>query len=84
MRETYAKIAAENPRLNAFLSDAGETAFDRARSLDAELAAGHDRGPLHGIPIAVKDNLLTRGLRTTNGSKIFAEYVPEINARCDR
>jgi aspartyl-tRNA(Asn)/glutamyl-tRNA(Gln) amidotransferase subunit A len=80
VRDTYAKIAAENPRLNAFLCDAGEAGIERARALDAERAAGRDRGPLHGIPVGVKDNFLTKGLRTTNGSKIFADFVPEENA----
>ena len=80
VRETYAKIASENPRLNAFLCDAGELGLERARVLDAELAAGRDRGPLHGIPVAIKDNLLTKGIRTTNGSKIFADFVPDTNA----
>ncbi len=80
VREAYEKIVAENPRLNAFLCDAGEAGFERARALDAELAAGKDRGALHGIPVALKDNFLTKGLRTTNGSKIFADFVPDENA----
>ncbi len=80
VREAYEKIAAENPRLNAFLCDAGEAAFERARALDAELAEGHDRGPLHGIPVAIKDNLHVKGLPTTNGSKIFGDIVAEENA----
>lgn len=73
-------IARLNPDLNAFITVTAESARARARFLDAELAAGHDRGPLHGIPIAHKDLLDTRGVRTTSGSKLFLNYVPETNA----
>src|SRR5262249_23298321 len=48
--------------------------------MDAELAAGADRGPLHGIPIALKDVFETKGIRTTCGSRLFSEHVPERNA----
>ena len=75
-----ARAAERNSVLNAFITIAGDQAAERARMLDAELAAGNDRGPLHGIPVALKDNLLTRGMRTTGGSKIFADLVPEENA----
>ena len=78
--QCLAVIARLNPDLNAFITVTAESARDRARLLDAELAAGHDRGPLHGIPIAHKDLLDTRGVRTTSGSKLFLNYVPETNA----
>jgi aspartyl-tRNA(Asn)/glutamyl-tRNA(Gln) amidotransferase subunit A len=68
------------PRLNAFLTVMADSARAQAREADAELARGVDRGPLHGIPIAVKDLFCTRGVRTTNGSRIFADFVPDYDA----
>jgi aspartyl-tRNA(Asn)/glutamyl-tRNA(Gln) amidotransferase subunit A len=78
--QCLAVIARLNPDLNAFITVTAEGARDRARALDAELAAGKDRGPLHGIPIAHKDLLDTRGVRTTSGSKLFLNHIPETNA----
>jgi aspartyl-tRNA(Asn)/glutamyl-tRNA(Gln) amidotransferase subunit A len=78
--ETLRRIAETNPRLNAFLTITGTAARARAKVLDDELARGVDRGPLHGIPIAHKDNIFTRGVRTTGGSKIFADFVPDYDA----
>ena len=66
--------------LNAFITLIGEKALQRAADLDAELAAGHDRGPLHGIPIAVKDNFWTKGIPSTSGSKIFRDFIPSNDA----
>ena len=74
------RIAALNPKLNAFLTVTGEDAMERARQADEELARGVDHGPLHGIPVAVKDVFCTRGVRTTCGSKLFASYVPDHDA----
>ena len=54
--------------------------MERARQADAELAAGRDRGPLHGIPIALKDLFSTRGVRTTGGSRIYENFVPDVDA----
>jgi aspartyl-tRNA(Asn)/glutamyl-tRNA(Gln) amidotransferase subunit A len=82
------RITRMNPALNAFLTVMGDTARERARALDQELADGIDRGPLHGIPIAHKDCFATKGVRTTGGSKIFADRVPdhdaEVVAQLDR
>lgn len=73
-------IAKLNPVLNAFITVTADSALARARELDQELAAGIDRGPLHGIPIAHKDLMWTKGVRTTSGSKIFADFVPNRDA----
>jgi len=78
--ETLRRVADANPRLNAFLTVTEAAARSRATGLDEELARGIDRGPLHGIPIAHKDNIFTRGVRTTGGSKIFADFVPDYDA----
>jgi aspartyl-tRNA(Asn)/glutamyl-tRNA(Gln) amidotransferase subunit A len=58
----------------------GEQALATARERDAELAAGTDRGPFHGIPIALKDLFYTRGVRTTAGSLIYKDFVPDYDA----
>lgn len=78
--ECLARIEKWNPELNAFLTVTAELALEQARRADADLAAGMDRGPLHGIPIAHKDLFCTRGIRTTGGSRTFAGFVPEFNA----
>jgi len=74
------KIEALEPQLNAFIELRLEEAEAQARQLDYELAQGHWRGPLHGIPVAVKDVFCTRQGRTTAGSKIFAGYQPGYDA----
>ena len=75
------QIAKLNPRLNAFLTVTEAGARARAGELDRELACGQDRGPLHGIPIAHKDLIATKGVRTTSGSKLFADHVPDHDAQ---
>src|SRR5580704_7898005 len=73
------RITRLNPTLNAFIAVTADYALMRARQAEKELAAGHDRGPLHGIPIAVKDLFAMRGLPTTAGSKIFENLVPDFD-----
>jgi aspartyl-tRNA(Asn)/glutamyl-tRNA(Gln) amidotransferase subunit A len=73
---TLARIEAHNPDLNAFLTIAGERARDRAKALDR---AKH-RGPLAGVPIALKDNILTRGVPTTASSRMLAHFLPPYSA----
>ncbi|HBY60310.1 MAG TPA: Asp-tRNA(Asn)/Glu-tRNA(Gln) amidotransferase GatCAB subunit A [Solibacterales bacterium] len=79
---TEAALAAieRGKRLNAFLTLTAETALRRARQADAERARGLDLGPLHGIPIAVKDLFETKGVPTTAGSKLFANHIPDRDA----
>jgi len=78
--EALARIDRGNARLNAFITVTAEQAMHQARQADSELAAGHDRGPLHGIPVAVKDLFATRGVRTTAGSKVYENWVPTMDA----
>lgn len=68
-----------NPKLNAYVS-LNEKALDAARAVDARLAKGEAVGPLAGIPMAIKDMLCTKGLRTTAGSKILHNFVPPYSA----
>jgi len=75
-----ARIKTYNPKLDAFITVPHEKALAQARALDAEKQAGKLRGPLHGVPIALKDNIDTAGLRTTAGSAVFEYRVPETNA----
>ena len=70
--------------LNAFITLLPERAIEAARRSDEERARGELRGPLHGIPITVKDLVHSRGVRTTSGSKIFADLVPEADVPCLR
>jgi len=71
------RIDRVNPEVNAIVTRASETALERGAVLDEVLAAGRDVGPLHGLPVAHKDLQLTSGLRTTFGSPIFRDFVPE-------
>ena len=78
--ESLRQIERLDSKLNAFITVTGETALREADERDWELANGLDRGPLHGIPIAHKDLMRTKGVRTTAGSKIYANYVPQRDA----
>jgi aspartyl-tRNA(Asn)/glutamyl-tRNA(Gln) amidotransferase subunit A len=78
--ESLRQIERLDSKLNAFLTLTGETALREADERDRDLANGVDRGPLHGIPIAHKDLMRTKGVRTTAGSKIYADYIPRRDA----
>lgn len=71
------EIETGNGKLNAFLTVTAPAALAAADTADRELASGHDRGPLHGIPIALKDVFCTKGIRTTCGSLLYKDYVPD-------
>ena len=76
------RIGELNPKLNAYLTICGEMAIAQAREAERELCGKshgttrRDRGPLHGIPISLKDNICTAGIRTTGGSTILRDFVP--------
>ncbi len=74
------RIERLNPKLNAFITVASESALAEARAAERELLRGRRRGALHGIPIALKDNIYTRNLRTTMGSLILRDFVPSEDA----
>jgi amidase len=75
-----ARIERLNPKVNAIVTLAPEAARAAARAVDAALARGEDAGPLAGLPTAHKDLAVTRGLRTTFGSPIYRDFVPDVDA----
>jgi aspartyl-tRNA(Asn)/glutamyl-tRNA(Gln) amidotransferase subunit A len=75
-----ARIAAYNSKIDAYITVTGEQARAQAKQMDAELKAGKSRSPLHGIPIGLKDNIDTAGVRTTGGSALYADRVPDTDA----
>lgn len=75
-----ARAEALNPRVNAYITITREHAMASAATAEKEIMAGKYRGPLHGIPYAPKDILATKGILTTNGSKVTAEVVPDFES----
>jgi aspartyl-tRNA(Asn)/glutamyl-tRNA(Gln) amidotransferase subunit A len=78
------RIERLNPALNAFITVTGEQALTDARTAESDIARGRRRGPLHGIPIALKDLFDTAGVRTTAGSAVFTDRVPGEDAEVVR
>ena len=74
------RIDQVNPALNAIVTFTPELAAERAAAADEAHASGESLGPLHGLPVAHKDLALTAGVRTTMGSPLFADFVPDIDA----
>src|SRR5919199_5679611 len=75
-----ARIDAVNPRINAYCTVAGEPARAAAKEAERRVLAGEAVGPLHGVPVSIKDLTPTAGIRTTFGSKIFEHHVPAEDA----
>ena len=75
------RIDAHDTHLNSFITITSDHALTQARAADAELTRGVRRGPLHGIPLALKDLYDTAGIRTTAGSTFFADRIPDTDAR---
>ena len=75
-----AQIARVNPAVNAIITHTPELALERARSADAARRAGRSLGPLHGLPIAHKDLQPTNGIRTTRGSVIYRNWIPDFDS----
>ena len=72
----YAKIENDDPKIGAFLTLSKERAMSKAAEIDALAAKGEKRPPLGGVPVGIKDVMVTKGIRTTAGSKILGNYVP--------
>jgi Asp-tRNA(Asn)/Glu-tRNA(Gln) amidotransferase A subunit family amidase len=73
------RIEQRNPSLNAIVTIAGDVT-EQARAAEAEIIDGKLRGPLHGVPLTIKDTIDTAGLRTTYGSRLFAQNIPSADA----
>ena len=74
------RIEEVDPKLNSYITITWEQAFESARQAEQEIAAGKHRGPLHGVPMAVKDQFNTAGVLTTGGSRILKDNVPSEDA----
>jgi len=74
------RIETLNPKLNAYITVTAESALESARKAQADIDSGDYKGPLHGIPFAVKDQICTKGIRTTNSSTVLGDYVPDFDA----
>jgi len=79
-RACLARIEALNPQLNAFITVTAESALAEARRAESEIERGQWRGPLHGIPIGLKDLIDTAGVRTTAASALFKDRIPQEDA----
>src|SRR5215510_10828862 len=79
-----ARIERLNSRLNAFITVTGDSALTQAREAETEIQHGHWKGPLHGIPIALKDLVDTAGVRTTAASALFKDRIPTQDAEVVR
>lgn len=80
VRGYLARIERFNPVLRAYITVCGEAALAAARDAEKEIGRGDYRGPLHGLAFGIKDQVCTRGVRTTLGSRIYANHVPDYDA----
>lgn len=76
----FRRVEEINPKLNAYLTLAQEEACKAARDAERAVSAGDDLGPLHGIPISIKDLVSTKGIKTTMGSLVYKDFIPEADS----
>ena len=74
------RIERVDPKVNSYITLCADQALRDARQAESEIQRGEYRGPLHGVPVAIKDQIHTKGIRTTDGSKLRADYVPDEDA----
>jgi len=74
------RIERLNPRINAYCTLLAESARKQAREAEAKVMQGDELGPLHGVPVSIKDLTFTKGVRTTSGSKIYENFIPSCDA----
>ena len=79
-RAVLNRLEQLNPRLNAVLTNLGEQALEAAQRAEQDLVAGQPRGPLHGVPLALKDIFALRGVPVTGGSKVLGNWMPDYDA----
>ncbi len=80
VRAVLDRIERLNPLINAYCTVVADRALDEARAADATIAEGAQTGPLHGVPVSIKDLVATKGIRTTSGSPLFENWVPDYDA----
>src|ERR1700693_1794492 len=74
------RIARVDEKIRAYITVTADDALASAKNAESEIASGNWRGPFHGVPIGLKDLLYTKGVRTTGGSKILADFRPDFDA----
>ncbi|SVB77431.1 uncharacterized protein METZ01_LOCUS230285, partial [marine metagenome] len=74
------QINRVDPKLNAYITVLADQALEAARESESDVTSGINRGPLHGVPVAVKDQIYTKGIRTSSASKIRSDFVPDFDA----
>lgn len=74
------RIASLNESLGAYITVMGDSAMAQARQAESEIQAGNYKGPMHGMPIAIKDIIYTKGVLTSAGSKVLADHIPDKNS----
>ncbi|WP_075866430.1 Asp-tRNA(Asn)/Glu-tRNA(Gln) amidotransferase subunit GatA [Carboxydothermus islandicus] len=79
-KATFDRIEAVEPKIQAYVTVTRELGLKMAREVDEKIARGEDPGPLAGVPVAIKDNMSTAGIRTTCSSKILENYIPPYDA----
>ena len=74
------RIESLDSKLRAFVTVTADVALEAAKKAEQEIAQGNHRGPMHGVPVAVKDQIYTQGILTTGGSPVFSDFIPTVDA----